>query len=75
MVFMEYNSGQILHLEVGDSREVDRKSAQMEGFLAVRGLTYLEGLGIKIRAVTTDASRTFIKLFGGFRNYSAYRAI
>ena len=66
MVFMEYDSGQILHMEIGDSREVDRKSAQLEGFLAVRGLTYLDGRGVKIAEVTTDASRTFIKLFSKF---------
>ena len=66
MVFMEYDSGEILHMEIGDSREVDRKSVQLEGFLAVRGLSYLESLGVKITEVTTDASRSFIKLFGEF---------
>lgn len=70
MVFMEYNSGEILHLEIGDSRDVERKSTQLEGFLADRGLEYLQNTaGLKIKEVTTDASRTFINLFGKFFIY------
>ena len=61
---MEYETGQILHMEIGDSREVDRKSPQLEGFLTERGLQFLTDAGVKITEVTTDASRTFIKLFG-----------
>ena len=38
MVFMEYDSGEILHMEIGDSRDVERKSVRLEGFLAARGL-------------------------------------
>jgi len=61
---MEYETGKIIHMEVGDYREVDRKSGQLEGFLAEKGLDYLDKQGLKIREVVTDASRTFIKMFG-----------
>ena len=62
--FMDHGSGKIIHMEVGDCREVDRCSGRLEGLLTERGMTYLEDQGLKIDEVVTDASRTFIKMFG-----------
>ena len=61
---MLFETGEILHTEIGDYREVDRCSGKLEGLLAERGLAFLESQGLHIAEVVTDASRTFIKMFG-----------
>ncbi len=65
MVFMEYGSGRILHMEVGDSIETGGKSAVMEGMLLERGILQMEKYGLVIKEVVTDASSTFINFFAG----------
>ncbi len=64
MVFMEYSTGKILHMEVGDNMEADKKSAAMEGLLLKRGIDRMEEYGLRIKEVVTDASSTFITFFG-----------
>lgn len=62
--FMEYQSGEIIRVEIGDCREASRCSGRVEGVLTERGLIFLESQGLGISEVVTDASRTFIKMFG-----------
>ena len=66
MVFMEYTSGKILHMEVRDNAEAGKKSAAMEGLLLQRGIETMEQYGLKIKEVVTDASSTFITFFGKY---------
>ena len=68
MVFMEYTTGKILHVEVGDSVEAGKRSAALEGLLVKRGIENMEKDGLKIKEVVTDASSTFINYFGKY-NY------
>ena len=64
MVFMEYSTGKILHMEVGDNVEAGKKSAAMEGLLLQRGIETMEQYGLKVKEVVTDGSSTFITFFG-----------
>ena len=66
VVFLDHDTSKIIHLEIGDSREVERKSNRLEGFLIERGLRKLQSLGIKVQEVVSDASRTIISLLGKF---------
>jgi len=61
---MEYDSGEILHFEVGDSRQVDRKSNLLERMTVTKGLDYLRACGVRVTEVVTDASRSIISLLG-----------
>jgi hypothetical protein len=62
--FMNHETGKILHLEFGDSREVGRHSPRLEGHLTERGLHFLRDSGVRIIEVVSDASRTLISLMG-----------
>ena len=61
---MDMSSGLILHLEIGDSRQVERKNNRLEGFLFENGLQCLQVAGLHVTEVITDASRTVIALLG-----------
>ncbi|XP_033759156.1 uncharacterized protein LOC117341413 [Pecten maximus] len=63
-IFMEYISGDIIHMEIGDSREVGRNSNKLESFIISRGMAYLQTNGLNVVEVVTDASRAIISLFG-----------
>lgn len=56
---MDSKTHTILHLEIGDSREVDRHSPRMEKNLVEKGLKYLvHHSPLVIWEVISDASRT-----------------
>uniref|UniRef100_K1PZM4 Uncharacterized protein n=1 Tax=Magallana gigas TaxID=29159 RepID=K1PZM4_MAGGI len=62
-VFMDSKTHTILHLEIGDSREVDRHSPRMEKILVEKGLKYLvHHSPLVIWEVISDASRTITAL-------------
>uniref|UniRef100_A0A8W8MHF0 Uncharacterized protein n=1 Tax=Magallana gigas TaxID=29159 RepID=A0A8W8MHF0_MAGGI len=62
-VFMDSNTKAIIHMEVGDSREVDRHSSNMERLLIDRGLQHLlTASPLVIREIISDASRNIISL-------------
>lgn len=62
-VFMEYESGDIIHMEIGDSREVGRNACKLECHMISRGMAHLHRNGVKIVEVVTDASKAVISLF------------
>ncbi|XP_033760729.1 uncharacterized protein LOC117342641 [Pecten maximus] len=47
-IFMEYISGDIIHMEIGDSREVGRNSNKLESFIISRGMAYLQTNGLNV---------------------------
>lgn len=60
---MDTNKRAILHLEVGDSREIGRQSPKMERFLIERGLLYLVHQSpLIVYEIISDASRNIISL-------------
>lgn len=60
---MDSKTYTILHLEIGDSREVDRHSPRMEKTLVEKGLNYLVHLSPLVKwEVISDASRTITAL-------------
>lgn len=62
-VFMDTDTRSILHLEVGDSREVGRHSPKMERLLIERGLLYLVHQSpLIVWEIISDASRNIISL-------------
>ncbi|XP_065945318.1 uncharacterized protein [Magallana gigas] len=62
-VFMDSNTKAIIHMEVGDSREVDRHSSKMERLLIDRGLQHLlTASPLVIWEIISDASRNIISL-------------
>ncbi|XP_078326439.1 uncharacterized protein LOC111104544 [Crassostrea virginica] len=62
-VFMEAEKKVIIHMEVGDSREVERKSPRMEKLLIERGLSYLVFHSpVVVWEVISDASKTVISI-------------
>jgi hypothetical protein len=63
---MHLESGDILHMEIGDSAEVERKSSLLERLTVERGMAYLRGKGVAVSEVVTDASRTLISLFSKY---------
>ncbi|XP_062578022.1 uncharacterized protein LOC134239904 [Saccostrea cucullata] len=64
VVFMDVDKKIIIHMEVGDSREVDGKSQRMEKLLIERGLTFLVSVSpIVVWEVISDASKTVISIF------------
>lgn len=69
-VFMDSKTHTILHLEIGDSREVDRHSPRMEKFLVEKGLKYLvHHSPLVIWEVISDASRTITALMSNYIIY------
>ena len=72
MVFMEYATVKILHMECchAGEREIDRKSNRMEGVMLSRGMQALRDAGLIINEVVTDASKTFISFFSKHDNIS-----
>ena len=61
---MQYETGQIIHVETGHKDDTGGVSTRLEAYLVEKGLSYLQGLGLPIVEVVTDASRTLIKLLG-----------
>ncbi|XP_078311905.1 uncharacterized protein LOC111114234 [Crassostrea virginica] len=62
-VFMDTSTQFIVHMEVGDSREVERHSPRMEKLLVERGLSFLvNGSPLVVWEVVSDASRTIISI-------------
>nr|XP_034314958.1 uncharacterized protein LOC109618740 isoform X1 [Crassostrea gigas] len=62
-VFLDLEKKLILHMEVGDAREVDRRSTRMEKVLIERGLHFLVFQSpIIVWEVTSDASKTVISI-------------
>nr|XP_022333223.1 uncharacterized protein LOC111130440 [Crassostrea virginica] len=62
-IFMDSQTKSIVHMELGDSREVERHSPRMEKVLVERGLNFLVHKSpLLIWEVTSDASRTIIAL-------------
>ncbi|XP_062583552.1 uncharacterized protein LOC134245264 [Saccostrea cucullata] len=62
-VFMDSNTKAIVHMEVGDCREVGRHSPRMEKLLVEKGLTHLVLTSqLVVWEVISDASRTIIAL-------------
>lgn len=60
---MDTDTRSILHLEVGDSREVGRHSPKMERLLIERGLLYLVHQSpLIVWEIISDASRNIISL-------------
>ena len=57
---------EIIDLEIGDNRETNRHSPKMERMLTAKGLDNVEGRGLSLTHVTTDASKTIISLLGKF---------
>lgn len=66
-VFMDSNTKAIIHMEVGDSREVDRHSSKMERLLIDRGLQHLlTNSPLVIWEIISDASRNIISLLSKY---------
>ncbi|KAK6176989.1 hypothetical protein SNE40_015185 [Patella caerulea] len=63
-VFMEIESRKIIHMEISDWREVERKSPRMERYLVTKGLRYIVNGGFNIVELVSDASSTIIKILG-----------
>jgi hypothetical protein len=62
---MDYETGKILWMEVGDYRDVGRKSTLLEQLVVVRGIDYLTKVAnVQVLEVVTDGSKTLIKIFG-----------
>ncbi|XP_052699369.1 uncharacterized protein LOC128176877 [Crassostrea angulata] len=62
-VFMDVNSKHIIHLEIGDSREVGRHSPKMERLLIERGLNYILNVSpYLVWEIISDASRNIISM-------------
>lgn len=61
---MDSESSRILHMENGDSREVDRNSTKLEGVLFERAICASLAKGLKITEVISDTSSSFIKIMG-----------
>nr|XP_034317028.1 uncharacterized protein LOC105338236 [Crassostrea gigas] len=62
-VFMDVNSKHIIHLEIGDSREVGRHSPKMERLLIERGLNYILNVSpYVVWEIISDASRNIISM-------------
>ncbi|XP_078332173.1 uncharacterized protein LOC111104867 [Crassostrea virginica] len=62
-VFMDINSRNIVHVEIGDSRQVGRHSPKMEKNLIERGLNYLVNVSpFVVWEIISDASRNIISL-------------
>ena len=60
---MDSQTKSTVHIELGDSREVERHSPRMEKVLVERGLNFLVHKSpLLIWEVTSDASRTIIAL-------------
>lgn len=60
---MDTSTQFIVHMEVGDSREVERHSPRMEKLLVERGLSFLvNGSPLVVWEVVSDASRTIISI-------------
>lgn len=68
-IFMEYTSGDILHFEVGDSREVNRNSSKLERLTISRGIAHLRERGIRISEIISDASKSLIALLSMYDNH------
>lgn len=67
---MDSKTYTILHLEIGDSREVDRHSPRMEKTLVEKGLNYLvHHSPLVIWKVISDASRTITALMSNYIIY------
>ncbi|KAK3106216.1 hypothetical protein FSP39_015367, partial [Pinctada imbricata] len=60
-IFMDHESNQIVHKEVGHSKEAGG-SSKLGGFLFEKGLDYLLENGVRIKEVVTDASKTLISI-------------
>ena len=72
-VFMEAEKKVIIHMEVGDSREVERKSPRMEKLLIERGLSYLVFHSpVVVWEVISDASKTVISILSNYQNISSF---
>ncbi|XP_061187746.1 uncharacterized protein LOC133195811 [Saccostrea echinata] len=62
-VFMDIHSRNIVHMEIGDSREVGRHSPKMERLLIERGLNYIVSASpYVVWEIISDASRNIISL-------------
>lgn len=60
---MDNETKQVVHMEVGDSREVERKATRMEKVVIQRGLGHLLDITkMSIVEVITDGSQSIIKL-------------
>lgn len=60
---MDVNSKHIIHLEIGDSREVGRHSPKMERLLIERGLNYILNVSpYVVWEIISDASRNIISM-------------
>ena len=67
-VFMDINSRNIVHVEIGDSRQVGRHSPKMEKNLIERGLNYLVNVSpFVVWEIISDASRNIISLMRKFK--------
>lgn len=64
---MDVNSKHIIHLEIGDSREVGRHSPKMERLLIERGLNYILNVSpYVVWEIISDASRNIISMMRKF---------
>ena len=60
---MDTSTQFIVHMQVGDSREVERHSPRMEKLLVEYGLSFLvNGSPLVVWEVVSDASRTIISI-------------
>ncbi|KAK3104108.1 hypothetical protein FSP39_024485 [Pinctada imbricata] len=62
-IFMDLDTKNIVHIEVGHKNECGG-SAKLEGFLFEKGLDHLIGMGLQVKEIVTDASRTLISILG-----------
>ncbi|KAK6180740.1 hypothetical protein SNE40_008736 [Patella caerulea] len=64
-VFMEIESRKIIHMEIGDSRDVERrKSPRMGRYLVTKGLRYITSDRFNLVELVSDASSTIINILG-----------